>query len=286
MPEIEGNVTQAFLLTLFAGLSTGIGSLIAYFVPRPRLGLLSFSLGLSAGVMIYISFMEMLPESMELIGDFYALVVFFAGILFMAIIDHLIPERENPHEYKFSYVELDELSETEENKKISSDEYPSEFDSGEVPRKDKLLRMGLFTAFAIAIHNFPEGIVTFSAVLLDPDLGLFIAIAIAIHNIPEGISVSIPIYYSTGSRRKALVLSFLSGLAEPLGALLAFFFLSFFLSPVVLAASLGFIAGIMVYLSLDEILPLAHQYGNHHIVIAGVVLGMLLMGGSILMLEF
>ncbi len=258
--EFPQHIIFAFLLTLFAGLSTGIGSLIAYFIKKPRMIYLSFSLGFSAGVMIYVSFIELLPQSIAQIGRFTGIVVFFLGILLIASIDMVIPEARNPHHYK-------------------------EMPNDQTLKVDKLLlRTGLFTALAIAIHNFPEGLTTFGTTLIDERLGLIIALAIAIHNIPEGISVSVPIFYATGSRKKAFQYSFLAGLAEPIGAVIGFLILLPFLSSTLLSSLLAFVAGIMVYISIDELLPMAHRYGHSHTVILGFILGMALMAVSLFLL--
>jgi ZIP family zinc transporter len=258
--DVSGNIGWALLLTVLAGLSTGIGSAIAYFIKKPRISYLSFSLGLSAGVMIYISFMELLPGSFKAVGEFWGLVVFFIGIAAIALIDLLIPEPENPHEFKG-------------------------LDAPTAPRQNNyLMRTGVLTALAIGIHNFPEGLATFAMALSDVRLGIFIAFAIAIHNIPEGIAVSVPIFYATSNKNKAFFYSFLSGISEPIGAVIGYLILLPFLTPAVLAATLAFIAGVMVYISLDELLPMAHRYGHGHLVIAGIVLGMLVMAVSLLML--
>jgi ZIP family zinc transporter len=258
--EFSQQVIFAFLLTLLAGLSTGIGSLIAYFIRKPKMIYLSFSLGFSAGVMIYVSFVELLPKAVISVGQLNSVVVFFLGILLIALIDMIIPEARNPHHYK---------------------EMPNNL----TVKVDKtLLRTGLLTALAIAVHNFPEGLTTFGTTLSDTQLGLIIALAIAIHNIPEGISVSVPIFYATGDRRKAFRYSFLAGLAEPVGAIVGFVILFPFLSPALLSSLLAFVAGIMVYISIDELLPMAHRYGHSHTVIAGFILGMALMAASLFIL--
>ncbi len=257
------------LLTLFAGLATGIGSLIAFFAHHTNKRFLSFSLGLSAGVMIYVSFVEMLSEAQRLfveefgerLGLATTALFFFGGMLLIAIIDRLVPAFENPHEIKS--VE-------------SMDVKP--------PKNARLMRMGVMTALAIAIHNFPEGIATFAAAVESPTLGIAIAIAIAIHNIPEGIAVSIPIYYATGDRKKAFRLSFLSGLAEPVGALIAWLVLMPFMSPTVMGGVFAAVAGIMVFISLDELLPAAREYGEHHVSIYGLVTGMGVMALSLVLL--
>jgi len=258
--DASGNIGLAVLLTVIAGLSTGIGSAIAYSIKKPRISYLSFSLGLSAGVMIYISFMELLPGALQTVGEIWGLFTFFAGIAAIGLIDMLIPEPENPHEYHG----LDEPMARRET--------------------SQLMRTGLLTALAIGIHNFPEGLATFASALSDLRLGLFVAIAIAIHNIPEGIAVSVPIFYATLSKRKAFFYSFLSGVSEPAGAVIGYLILLPFLTPAVLAATLAFIAGVMVYISLDELLPMAHHYGHGHLAIIGTVLGMLIMAVSLLTL--
>jgi ZIP family zinc transporter len=260
---ISENIIPALLLTLAAGLCTGIGSAIAYFIRKPKIVYLAFLLGFSAGVMIYVSFMELLPDSLQAIGKFWGLVAFFIGIAVIGLIDMLVPERENPHQLQAADI---------------ADEPTAH------RKKNCLMRTGLFTALAIAIHNFPEGIATFTSSLSDLHLGVFIAIAIAIHNIPEGIAVSVPIFYATGNKNKAFFYSFLSGMAEPAGAIIAYLVLLPFLTPVFLSALLAFAAGVMIYISLDELLPMAHRYGHGHLVIAGIVLGMLVMAVSLSML--
>ncbi len=262
-------IAFAFGLTLFAGLSTGVGSAIAFFAKKTNTGFLSLALGFSAGVMIYVSFIEIFvkanvelaSELGEKQGYWATTAAFFGGILFIAIIDKLIPSVENPHEIH----KVEEMnSEAPQNPK-------------------KLMRMGLFTALAIAIHNFPEGLATFTAALTDPHLGIAIAVAIAIHNIPEGIAVSIPVYYATGSRKKAFWLSLVSGLAEPVGALAGFLLLMPFLTPVVFGVLFAGVAGIMVFISLDELLPAAEEYGEHHLSIYGLIAGMGVMAISLLL---
>lgn len=253
----------AFLLTLFAGLSTGIGGLIALLAKRTNSNFLSFSLGLSAGVMIYVSFMEMLPTSLDtLTGEFgdktgmlYMILSFFGGIALIALIDFLVPESSNPHEMH-GVEEMDK-------------------------RNRGLKQTGMVVAITIAIHNFPEGVATFMSALTSFEVAIPITAAIAIHNIPEGIAVAVPIYHATGSRKKAFWLSLASGLAEPLGALIAFLFLMPFWSPTLNAVVLSAVAGVMVFISLDELLPSAEKYGKHHHSIIGLVLGMAIMALSL-----
>lgn len=264
------NVNLAFIMTLLAGLSTGIGSLIAFVSKRQDYRFLASMLGFSAGVMIYVSFAELVPQALEFVTDYsdenraqwIVTGAFFLGVAVIALIDLLVPQDVNPHE-------------------IQSGEEP-------IPQlgKEKLLRTGIFTAVAITVHNFPEGLATFVTALQDPRMALPIAVAIALHNILEGIAVSAPVYYATGSKQKAFWLSFASGLAEPLGALIGYLLLAPFLTPTLLGASLAAVAGIMIYISFDELLPAARVYGEHHVVIASVVVGMLVMAASLLLLNY
>lgn len=264
----SNNLVFALLITLFAGLSTGIGSALAVFTKRTNTKFLSFALGLSAGVMIYVSFIELFPQGQDLISTtteptlalIYTTLAFFGGIAVIFIIDMLIPDAENPHE----------IHKVED---LESDHHAA-----------ALKRMGVMTALAIAIHNFPEGIATFASAMVSPELGIPIAVAIAIHNIPEGIAVSIPIYFSTGSRSKAFWLSFSSGLAEPLGGLIGFTLLRPFLDSFGLGIIMAGVAGIMVYISVDELLPGAEKYGQHHYSIVGFIVGMAIMAVSLILL--
>ncbi|HPO04955.1 MAG TPA: zinc transporter ZupT [Bacillota bacterium] len=264
------NLMLAFGLTLLAGLSTGVGSTLAFYTKQTNTRFLSAALGFSAGVMIYVSMVEIFVkarDSLESIygypgGYAYTTLAFFAGVLIMAFIDKMIPSGENPHEMR-------DVAEMTEAKRINGG-------------KTELMRMGLFSALAIGIHNFPEGIATFTAAIQDPALGVSIATAIAIHNIPEGIAVSVPVYFATGSKKKAFKLSFLSGLSEPLGAILGYFLLMRFFNEAMFGFTFSIIAGIMIYISLDELLPTAEKYGEHHIAIYGLIAGMMVMAGSLL----
>ncbi|MFD2924083.1 zinc transporter ZupT [Halobacillus naozhouensis] len=260
----------AFGLTLMAGLATGIGSVLAFFTSTTNTKFLSVALGFSAGVMIYVSMVEIFFKAKESLvgsmgveaGSWVTVASFFGGMLVIAIIDKAIPKQGNPHEPK----SVEDMSKPHDEVKNS-----------------QLLKMGTFTALAIAIHNFPEGIATFTSALQDPSLGIAIAIAIAIHNIPEGIAVSVPIYYATGDRKKAFKLSFLSGLSEPVGAIAAYLLLMPFLSDTLFGILFAGVAGIMVFISLDELLPASRQYGEAHLSIYGVVGGMAVMAVSLLL---
>ncbi len=259
----------AFSLTLFAGLATGVGSAIAFLTKRNSPRFLSFALGFSAGVMLYVSFVEILAKARAALVDAWGLHsgswatvgAFFGGIGLIALIDRLVPEATNPHE-----------AHTVE-----------EMDGSPTNRDKHLARMGLMTALAIAIHNFPEGLATFTAALQNPSLGVAIAVAIAVHNIPEGIAVSVPIFYATKSRKKAFFWSFLSGLSEPLGALVGWLLLQSLFTPATFGLLFAGVAGIMVFISLDELLPTAREYGAHHTSIVGLLMGMGVMAVSLLL---
>ncbi len=255
----------ALSLTTLAGLSTGIGSAIAFVTRRSNIGFLAAALGFSAGVMIYVSFVELLPSGqLELqrqfgstAGRWLAVGGLFGGALLILLIDWLVPAHDNPHDARLV---------------------------GEVIDEATLHRAGLLTALALGIHNFPEGMATFMSAYNDPVIGLPIAIAIALHNIPEGISVAVPIYYATGSRRRAFWLSFLSGLAEPVGALLGYLMLRPFLSPWLLGLVLTAVAGVMVFISLDQLIPNAKKYDEGHQAVYGLMAGMAVMALTLLML--
>jgi ZIP family zinc transporter len=262
----QHTVWIAFGLTMIAGLSTGIGSLIALMARRTNTKFLCASLGFSAGVMLYVSFMEMIPAAKEELvmyfgektGTLALLLAFFGGIGLIALIDLLIPETTNPH----GMQGVEDMGKPDN-------------------RHQSLHRAGIVVALSLAIHNFPEGIATFTSALSGLSVAIPITVAIAIHNIPEGIAVSVPIYHATGNKRKAFRLSFLSGLAEPAGALIAYLFLMPFWSPLINGAVLAAVAGIMVYISLDELLPASEKYGEHHTSISGLIAGMIVMALSL-----
>jgi ZIP family zinc transporter len=221
--------------------------------------------------MIYVSMIELLGAARDSLtaelgksaGGWMVLISFFGGMLVVAMIDRLVPSFENPHELHM----LEEMSDEARE------------------RDPRLLRMGVLSAIAIAVHNFPEGMATFAAALKDPALGVSIAVAIAIHNIPEGIAVSVPIFYATGNRKKAFSWSFLSGLAEPVGAVIGYLILMPFLGETVFGVLFASVAGIMVFISFDELLPAAEEYGEHHIALYGLLAGMAIMAVSLVILK-
>jgi len=262
------SVLFAFGLTLFAGLATGVGSALAFFTKQTNTRFLSISLGFSAGVMIYVSMVEIFVKARIALeaalgttrGYCWTTIAFFCGIFLIALIDKLVPSFENPHEIRG----VEDMNKEEAKEK-------------------SLYRMGMFSALAIGIHNFPEGLATFTSALSDPTLGISIAIAIAIHNIPEGIAVSVPIYYATGNKKKAFIYSFLSGLSEPVGAIVGYGIFYKYFNDVTFGLLFAGVAGIMVFISLDELLPTAEKYGEHHLAIYGLIVGMAVMALSLLL---
>ena len=249
----------ALLLSFLAGCATMIGGCLAFIIKKENLAALAVGLGFSAGVMVYVSFMELLPQAVSLLqehlggksGAWVGTGLFFAGVFLAWGIDYFLPSH---------HVEMHTLD-------------PS----------DKLKRLGLFTALALTIHNFPEGLATFMASLKSAALGGSVALAVALHNIPEGVAVALPVFHATGSRKQAFLYSALSGLAEPAGALVGFVVLRHFLHESVFGVLFAAVAGIMVYISLDELLPTAHEYGEGHSVIWGVIGGMMVMALSLLL---
>ena len=254
----------AFSLTVFAGLATGLGGLSVLAVKGPSPRLLAAGLGLSAGVMLYVSFVEILPQGVAGIAEahperagWYAILAFFGGIALIGVIDRLVPEDVNPHEALVSQADTD------------------------WGRRAQIMRAGMLTALVITVHNIPEGFATLVTGLDDPTLGIGIAAAVAIHNIPEGSAVAIPVYHATGSRRKAIGLATLSGLSEPIGALVLYLLLLPVLTPTLMGVVLVAVAGIMVFVSLDVLLPTAQRYGEHHAATYGLVAGMAIMAVSL-----
>jgi len=296
---------MALGLTVFAGMATGIGSVIAFTAKRTNYRFLSVATGFSAGVMLYVSFVEIFLKGADSLtaryGDYWGhwvnAAAFFGGMFLIGVIDNLVPAAKNPHE-THSEAETAPLHDPGAAIPVFSAAaigteqaaVPGLHDHAIGHRK--LMRMGLFTALAIGIHNFPEGLATFLAALQDPTLGVAIAVAVALHNIPEGISVSVPIFYASGNRKKAFMYSFFSGLAEPLGAGIAYLLLRLFvvggseaIPPQLMGILFGGVAGIMVYISLDELLPTSRAYGKGHDSLFGLVGGMLVMALSLLLMK-
>jgi len=275
-----------FLLTLFAGLCTGIGGLMAQLSKGYNTKFLSVSLGFSAGVMIYVSFIEIIPKALDSLSALYAeetaymitIASFFGGIAVIGLVDAFVPSTYNPHEIK-------DPKATSGSMMLDIDNANPYQEPHEDPhRSNQLLRLGLFSALAIAIHNFPEGLATFIASIEDTGLGISIAIAIAIHNIPEGVAIAVPVYYATKNRKKAFSYSLLAGLAEPLGAIIGYAVLYTIFTESAFGIIFASVAGIMVYISLDELLPSAEKYGEHHMAMVGLISGMIVMALSLILL--
>ncbi|MBN1200927.1 MAG: zinc transporter ZupT [Anaerolineae bacterium] len=254
---MDSTIAFALLLSALAGLATTLGSLLGLLFRDPGPRLMTLTLGFSAGVMILVSFVELLQGGIETIGFFNAHLAFFGGMIVMFLIDVLIP-------HDFIAEHHDPLADEQKN--------------------GELLKAGLFVALGLGIHNFPEGMASFAGALEDPNLGIAIATAIAVHNIPEGLAVSAPVFAATGSRKKAFWWSFLSGVSEPVGAALAALILMPFLNDTLLGYVLAFVAGIMIFISFDELLPVSRSFGLEHLSIVGVVGGMMIMAASLWML--
>jgi len=271
------DITFAFLLTILAGSATGLGGLAILLSKKSSKKFLSICLSFSAGVMLYVSFGEILLEAFEELGDalgygvgyLVATVAFFAGILLVAVIDKFIPH----------------------NDEVSEPTGYAHKDCGEVlvkNDKEELRRTGVMAAIAIAIHNLPEGIVVFMAALYDPVFGVAIALAIMLHNIPEGIATAAPIYYSTGSKSKAFLFAFGTGYVQPVGALIAWFLMRNIFENMDAAFGVAFaaVAGIMVYVAIHQLLPAAQKFGKHHTVMTWLFAGMAVMAASLVALRF
>jgi zinc transporter, ZIP family len=274
---MDSAIILAFTVTLFAGLATGIGSAIAFLSKTTNRAFFALSMGFSAGVMIYLSFAEILPkasgyiaaETGEVNAAAIAAAALIGGMILMAVIDALVPSGANPHE----------------NTRVELMNEPTGTLAEIGIEQKRLLRMGVFVALAIAIHNFPEGLATFLLVLDDPQIGIALAVAVAMHNIPEGIAVSVPVYYATKSKIKAFRLSFLSGLAEPAGAVIGYLILAPFLNDFVLGIIFAMVAGVMVFLAIDTLLPTARNSARGHLTVYGLIGGMAVMAGSLVLLS-
>lgn len=262
MPQ---NYGIALLITFFAGLATAIGAGIAFIVRKDNMKVLSIGLGFSAGVMIFLSFADIIPTASEMLLNIFPRkhewIVYFSfiiGLLIAILIDYFLPD----------HVEEEELLNPEKPVKHNS----------------MIKRAGLLTAVAICVHNFPEGMATFMTSTQNLTLGLSVGLAIAIHNIPEGIAVALPVYQATGKKRYAMLYAALSGISEPIGAVIGMFLLHLFLPEVMVGASMAAVAGIMIYISFDTLLPLAKEYGNWHLSMIGIVSGMLFIWTSLLLM--
>ena len=264
------------LLALFAGLSTTLGCIVSFFIKEPSPRFISFIMGFSAGVMVLISFVELLQEGISSNGFMMGLIFFFVGLLIMFIIDVTIT-----HEYEF-----EDSIEMLNNQQACEDPYHHRHyrHRHEKENNVNLEKTSWFVFLGVFIHNIPEGMATFIGTVKDIELGIILAVAIALHNIPEGIAVSVPIYTCTNDRRKAFFWSFLSGISEFFGALIIGLVLYPFINDFLLGAMLSIVAGIMIYISLDELLPVSHSIGKEHVAILGLITGMFVMFLSLMLL--
>ena len=257
---MEQKYIIALLITLLAGLSTLVGGFFTFFVKKDSLKALSVGLGFSGGMMIYVSLNELLVQSQKYLlpqfpnkAGFLAFISFFIGVGIAVLIDYFIPD----------HIESDLFLQN-----------PQHCDN----HMHKIKRAGVVTAIAVAVHNFPEGIANFFVSSQNLSIGIPLAFAIAIHNIPEGIAVALPIYHAVKKKRTAIFYTFLSGIAEPVGAILGFLFLRNYLNLTTLGFLFAVISGIMVYISIDTLLPMAREYGENHHVVFGIMLGMFVIG--------
>src|SRR5690606_7166605 len=261
-------VLSALAVTLAAGLATGLGSLLVIFAKGPNPRVLAFGLAFAGGAMVYVSLSEILNKSIASFtlaygardGFTFATVAFLAGVVAIMLIDGLVP---NPHDTLAS----DDPALREQN-------------------REYIRRVGLMTAIAITAHNFPEGLATFFATLENPAVGLPLAFAIAIHNVPEGIAIAVPVYFATNNKWYAFGASLVSGLAEPVGAAIGYGLLSTVRSEAVYGAVSGVIAGVMVFLAIDELLPAAKRYGKGHETVYGLVSGMGVLAVSLVLFKW
>ena len=273
----------AFLLTLLAGGATSIGAALGVLGRGTNPKLLAGGLGLSAGVMLYVSFMELMPQGAQVLsggeqvtagGGAAAALAFFVGIALIAVLDRLVPEAVSPHEFSGRMAGSHGKAELRAPDEQAADR----------ALRARLLRTGTVTAAALALHNVPEGFATFVAALQAPEVAIPVVAAIALHNIPEGLAVAVPVRRATGSRAKAFWLASMTGMAEPVGAVLGYLLLAPLLSGEAMGAILAGVAGVMVFVSLDELLPAAEETGEHHTVIYSLIAGMAVMALTLIVL--
>ena len=280
---MDSNVLISFLLTLFVGLTMGLGSLFSFLIKGENKKFLSLALSFSAGIMLYISFMGILPESMHLIeetipgtkGHLIVLASFFGGMIFTALFEkwvHSMGGHYHPH--------IDDDSHTHSQDHLHDHSHNHSHRGNE--EKSHLEKLGLVTAISIAIHNLPEGLAIFTAGLKDISLAIPLALAVILHNIPLSIAIAVPIYYSTGSKKKAFLYPTLVGLCQPLGAIVGYMVFANFFNDLLFGVLFGIISGIMIFVSLDELLPASQKYEDHHYSVYGTILGMLVMAISLM----
>ena len=279
---MENSYLIAFILSTIAGLSTVIGGFVTFFIKQNSLKFLSFGLGLSAGVMLFVSLVDLYPEATELIKTqmgqnltWLSILCFGIGMLIAVLIDFFVP---------------DHIQASMFTKQIGANEQHTDStdcieDENAIISIGKIKRAGIITAIVVALHNLPEGLATFTLAAQDVILSLGVIMAIAIHNIPAGMDISIPVYQATHSKRKAFLYSFLSGMAEPIGGVLGFLIIKTLFPNLCVGLLFALVAGIMTYISIDTLLPLSKDYDTGHYSISGVVLGLMIMGSALIILD-
>lgn len=273
----------ALALTFVGGGSTALGGLLVVLQPAPNLQRLGLLQGFAGGLMLCISFFDLVPASINAVGKVAANLWFFGGVALFALVVHFIPEPAlepaPPHAPPRGGAAA-----AEEDDVAAAAAHDSPRALGKRDRK-MVLFSGVVTAIGISLHNFPEGIAVFLGSLKGLRVGASLAFAIALHNIPEGVAVALPYYFATGSRWKALRMAALSGLAEPLGVLAVAFLFPADLSHDLIEGMLGGVGGIMAFLTLHEMLPLAFKYTGHKVAVASCFAGMAAMSLSLFLLD-
>lgn len=265
---MEHNYAVALFITVIAGLSTVGGGFLTFFVKRTNLNVLSTGLGFSAGVMLFIALYSILHESTDFLSGTFGeksqmvtFMSFFVGVGIASLVDYFMPAHIANNLFPSSNQDVEEKQNID----------------------PKMLKASILTTIAISIHRFPEGLATFLLASADLKLGIPFAIAIAIHNLPEGIAIALPVYHATGKKRLAILYSFIAGLAGAIGAVIGLILAHIFLPQYTVGMMFGAVAGIMVYISLDTLLPLAREYGDNHHMMVGIVTGMLFISISLLL---
>ncbi|RZC49442.1 hypothetical protein C5167_017873 [Papaver somniferum] len=267
---MDQQVLIALALSMLGGLSTSLGALVVILNDAPNLKMLGLLQGFAAGLMLSISFLDLAHNAINSIGFLKGNVWFFGGVIFFAIVSSFIPEPT--------------LAPAVDGK--------SKKKSGDAGGKDMLnkhrrqvLFSGIITAIGISLHNFPEGMAVFLGSMKGLRVGINLAFAIALHNIPEGVAVALPVYFATQSKWQAFKLATLSGLAEPLGVIIVAYLFPSSLNPEILEGLLGGVGGVMAFLTLHEMLPLAFGYAGPKQAVKAVFLGMAFMSASLYFLE-
>ena len=248
-----GDSAYALLITLMSGLAMGVGALVVFFVKKENKRTTAFSMGFSAGAMLLVAFIALMGHSLQCVGQETSLMMFSIGLIVMALLDKMLPSHAHNHPNSVPSLNTND-GESEES---------------------VMFRTGIAIAVAIALHNIPEGVAIFTSSLADRETGMLLSVAVMLHNIPIGVAIATPIYLATNNKLKAISIALLTGLISPLAALLCSVFMMPFLSDGIVEKLLPLVAGIMVYICVDELLPASRKQGFHHISTYGVVVGMI-----------